>query len=370
MATAGLDECRLCGRVTTGRRTRPRPHTPVWHVGSQASLPRDRWEPVVELASSGSVKLSTACKAARRCSAAPSAPSARTPRTSYRGPATILDIGSSIALPGTTPQQAEARNRSPVSRRRADVVRLRDLTLHLAKRELDATHRMTVLGWAWPLVRQLAQLAVLVFIFSKVLDLGIDNYPVFVFTGLIAWTWFAGGITSASSSLLAQRHLLFQARFPAVVLPVVALAVPLLDVLLALPLLLVLVAATEGLPWTVVLVPMLLAVQFVFMAGLAWIASAMSVFFRDVPNLVGLALMLLFYLTPIFYGLRNLPGRFRELLQINPLTTIVETYRALLLGDPLPGTGHLVAVCVLSVVVAVVGFAVFQRVQGRFVDQL
>jgi lipopolysaccharide transport system permease protein len=251
-----------------------------------------------------------------------------------------------------------------------DVVRLRDLTVHLAKRELDTTHRMTVLGWAWPLVRQLAQLAVLVFIFSKVLDLGIDNYPVFVFTGLIAWTWFAVGITSASSSLLAQRHLLFQARFPAVVLPVVALAVPLLDVLLALPLLLVLVAATEGLPWTVVLLPLLLAVQFVFMAGLAWIASALSVFFRDIPNLIGVVLMLLFYVTPIFYGLRNLPAEFKGLLQINPLTTIVETYRALLLGDPLPGSGYLAAVCVLSAVVAVVGFALFQRVQGRFVDQL
>lgn len=232
------------------------------------------------------------------------------------------------------------------------------------------THRMTVLGWAWPLVRQLTQLAVLVFIFSSVLNLGIENYPVFVFTGLIAWSWFAAGMTSASSSLLAQRHLLFQPKFPAVVLPVVALAVPLLDVLLALPVLVVLVATSQGLPSTIALAPLLLLVQFALMAGLAWMAAALSVFFRDIPNLIGVALMLLFYLTPVFYGIRNVPGEFRRLLQLNPLTTIVETYRAVLLGDPAPTAGRLAAVCVFSVLVAIVGFVGFQGVERRFVDYL
>ena len=252
----------------------------------------------------------------------------------------------------------------------ADVARLRHLTLHLAKRELDTTHRMTVLGWAWPLVRQLALLGVLVFIFSKVLELGIDNYATFVFTGLIAWTWFAAGLTAATSSLVAQRHLLFQGRFPAAVLPVVALAVPLLDVLLALPVLLVLVATSQGLPWTIALVPLLVILQFVLMAGLAWLTAAASVFFRDVPNLVGVALLLLFYLTPVFYGLRNLPDRFHGLLQVNPLTTIVEAYRAALLGDPAPGAGRLAAVAGFSLLVGLVGFVPFQRVERRFVDYL
>jgi lipopolysaccharide transport system permease protein len=251
-----------------------------------------------------------------------------------------------------------------------DAARLRHLTLHLAKRELDMTHRMTVLGWAWPLVRQLALLGVLVFIFSKVLELGIDNYATFVFSGLIVWSWFASGLTAATSSLVAQRHLLFQGRFPAAVLPVVALAVPLLDVLLALPVLLVLVATSQGLPWTIALVPLLVIVQFVLMAGLAWMTAAASVFFRDVPNLVGVALLLLFYLTPVFYGLRNLPDRFHALLKVNPLTTIVEAYRAALLGDPAPGVGRLAAVVGCSLLVGLVGFVTFQRVERRFVDYL
>jgi homopolymeric O-antigen transport system permease protein len=275
-----------------------------------------------------------------------------------------------MVMPSPAADQAEARPVPLPAARGASVARLRDLTLHLAKRELDVTHRMTALGWAWPLVRQLALLGVLVFIFSNVLELGIHNYATFVFTGLIAWSWFATGITSATSSLVGQRHLLFQGRFPAVVLPVVALAVPLLDVLLALPVLLVLVATSQGLPWTIALVPLLIVVQFVLMAGLAWMAAALSVFFRDVPNLVGVGLLLLFYLTPVFYGLRSLPDRFQRVLQLNPLTTIVEAYRAALLGDPAPGAARLAAVLGFSILVAVVGFVSFQRVQGRFVDYL
>jgi ABC-type polysaccharide/polyol phosphate export permease len=72
----------------------------------------------------------------------------------------------------------------------------------------------------------------------------------------------------------------------------------------------------------------------------------------------------------VFYGLRNLPGKFQQVLQLNPLTTIVEAYRAALLGDPAPGAGRLAAVLVFSVLVAVVGFVSFHRVENRFVDYL
>jgi lipopolysaccharide transport system permease protein len=275
-----------------------------------------------------------------------------------------------IASQDATSDYAETAPATARPGARAEVARLRHLAIHLAKRELDATHRMTTLGWAWPLVRQLAQLGVLVFVFSHVLTLDIENYPVFVFTGLIAWTWFAAGVSSASVSLIKQRHLLFQARFPAVVLPIVALVVPLLDVLLAVPVLLLMVAVSQGLPWTVVLTPIVVLMQFVLMAGLAWIAAAMSVFLRDIPNLVGVALMLLFYLTPVFYGVRSLPAEFERLLHINPLTTVVETYRAVLLGQEAPGAARLAGLGVFSIAVAAVGFLGFRRVQHRFVDYL
>ena len=93
------------------------------------------------------------------------------------------------------------------------VRRLHELVLHLAVREIAAAHRFTALGWTWPLVRQLVQLGILVFVFTVVFDVGIDDYAPFVFSGLIVWSWFSVGIPAAARVLIDRRHLLFQPGF-------------------------------------------------------------------------------------------------------------------------------------------------------------
>jgi lipopolysaccharide transport system permease protein len=243
---------------------------------------------------------------------------------------------------------------------------VRDLTA----RELAATHRFTLLGWGWPVARQLAQLAVLVFIFSTVFDLGVENFAVFVFCGLIAWSWFSSGILAASSSLLAQRHLVFQPRLPNVVIPVVAVTVPVVDVVFALPVLVVMLVASTGLRIEILLCPALLMIQYVLMLGIAWLCASISVFFRDVPNLVSVAMTILFYLTPVFYGLRSVPDEYEWVLQLNPMTTIIEGLRSLTLDQAGPAPEAVLVVAVVSAAVAALGFAVFQRLESRFVDVL
>lgn len=246
----------------------------------------------------------------------------------------------------------------------------KELALHLVKREIDSTHRMTVLGWAWPLVRQLIQLGILVFIFGSVLDLGIEHFPVFVFSGLIAWTWFSNGCNAATGSILSERHLLYQARLPPSVLPIVAIVVPLVDVLMALPVLILLLLLEGGVPFTVVLIPVLVVVQLVLMAGVGWIAGAAAVFLRDVPNLVAVLLNALFYLTPVFYGLHSIPAKYADVLQLNPMANVVNTYRAILLHQQLPSDWAIAYTIVISLALAVIGFYSFLRVQAKFIDNL
>jgi lipopolysaccharide transport system permease protein len=219
-------------------------------------------------------------------------------------------------------------------------------------------------------VRQLAQLGVLVFVFSTVLPLGIPDFPVFVFSGLIAWSWFAAGVAQGTSSLLAQRHLVFQSRFPVAVLPVVSVAVPLVDVLLVLPALAVLLVASGELHWTVVLMPPLLLVQLVLMCGIAWLCAAVAVFLRDIVNVVAVGLLLLFYLTPVFYSLESVPDEYVWVLHLNPMTTLLEAYRSVLLGQDFPGIPRVLAVGAASVAIAVAGWWTFRRLEDRFVDEL
>jgi lipopolysaccharide transport system permease protein len=245
-----------------------------------------------------------------------------------------------------------------------------DVVTHLAHRQVASMHRFTLLGWAWPVVRQLAQLAVFVFVFSTILDLGVDNFPVFVFSGLIAWGWFSSGIQQATGALITQRHLVFQPRFPVGVLPVVSVAVPFIDVLLVLPVLMIMLIATGALSWTVVFLLPLLVVQFVLMTGLAWFSSAANVFMRDVENVIGVLLTLTFYCTPIFYSIDSVPERYQWVLRLNPMTTMVESYRGVLMGTAFPSPERLAAVTIGSALLAGVGWLAFRRAEPRFVDEL
>jgi lipopolysaccharide transport system permease protein len=253
---------------------------------------------------------------------------------------------------------------------RARLQYLRELLLHLTQRELSLNYRDTVLGWGWPLARQIVQLAVLVFVFSKVLNLGIKNYPAFVFCGLITWTWFASGIVSAARSVLANRHFGMRPRFPTAVLPIIAISVALFDAIVALPLLFLLLALGHKLSPEALLLPVIFAVQFLLMAGLAWFCASLSVFLRDIPNLVGVIILFGFYVTPVYFDVARVPEKYRWILELNPAAVLIEADRAVLLGHPWPPTATMIIVTLGSVILAASGYLCFRRLSRGFADEL
>ena len=246
----------------------------------------------------------------------------------------------------------------------------RELALHLAMRELASRHRFTALGWAWPLLRQLVQLGVLVVVFTAIFDLGIEHYPAFLLAGLIAWNWFVSAVGDGAGAVIAQRHLLLQPRCPAWALPLVPVLAALVDAVIALPVLLALVLAAGTLHPAVLLLPAIAAVQLTFTMGIVWITAAANVYLRDVRQIVLVGLLMLFYLTPVFYELGKVPPNFQDALRANPLTTLIESYRDVLLGERLPDPVPLLAVAIGSVALAVLGLRFFNRLRPGFVDEL
>ena len=241
---------------------------------------------------------------------------------------------------------------------------------NLTQRELAATHRLSAIGWLWPLARQLTQLAVLVFLFSNVLDLGIEDYALFVFAGLLVWSWFAAALTAGTAAHLTHRHFVMSPGFPPIVLPLVAVAVPLLDLVVALPVLLVMLLVEDRLSATALLLPLLVVLQFGLTAGLALLLAAANVYVRDVQQAVALGLLVLFYLTPVFYGLKSVPERFRPLLELNPLTSLVEAVRAVLIDGTLPSPAGVAKVAVAAVVLLLLGAWAHRRLAPGMVDEL
>jgi lipopolysaccharide transport system permease protein len=169
-----------------------------------------------------------------------------------------MTADASAQAPNTmTAPRPPVRPPAPVSGLRRALM----LTAHLVRRDIAARNRFSVIGAGWPLVGQLLQIVVLLIAFSAVLHLGIADYPVFVFCGLIGWSWFTATMNGASGAVRGRRELAMRPGFPTVVLVVVAVAVPFVDVLFALPVLAIMLAATSELHETAPLLIALLGVQ-------------------------------------------------------------------------------------------------------------
>lgn len=248
--------------------------------------------------------------------------------------------------------------------------RARELVIHLAGREIASRHRFTLLGWAWPLTRQLAQLGVLLVVFTSIVDLGIASYASFLFAGIVAWGWFASAVADGADAVLGKRHLVFRPGCPAAVLPVVSVVVALVDALIALPVLLVIVSVQGELHEAVLFLPVIAFVQLLLSCGIVWLAAATSVYLRDVRQVIGVGLLLLFYLTPVFYDAARVADDYEWALRLNPLTILLEAYRAVLIEQRLPEAGPLLGVAAASTAVAAAGYVVFQKLRDGFVDEL
>jgi ABC-type polysaccharide/polyol phosphate export permease len=245
-----------------------------------------------------------------------------------------------------------------------------ELVVHLAQREVGATYRFTALGVGWPLLRMLAQWGVLVFVFTKLVNVKIPDYPLFVLIGIVTWTWFSTGVLTGTSSVVTKRYLVFQPRLPNAVLPPVSVAVALLDLLIAMPIVLAVLLSTTSAHWSILFVPVLIAVQFVLMTGIVWLTSAANVYLRDVHGLVEVVVAMLFYVTPVFYDVHRISGSIRQFLYINPMVTLVDGWREVLVDGRLPTAGRLLAVAAASCAIAALGYVVFRRLERNFADEL
>jgi lipopolysaccharide transport system permease protein len=259
---------------------------------------------------------------------------------------------------------------APARRRGQRTAHLRDATLHLVGRELSTRYRRSALGWLWAVAPPLVQLAVFHFVFTRVVPLDVPNFAVFLLIGILAWNWFSTSVSLATGALERSRDLVLRPGFATSLLPLVAVLVALVDYAIAAPILLVAVALTTGLGTEALLLPLLLAIQFGFAAGLGWALAPAQIFYRDVQHLVGLALILGFWLTPVFYTRDTVPDKFALVYDLNPMAHLVEAQRVILLDGTIPDAGALALVALASVVVAAGGLRFFLARQHDVPDEL
>ena len=255
------------------------------------------------------------------------------------------------------------------------LLRYRGLIQSLVARELKARYRGSVLGFVWSFVNPLLLLSIYSFVFTTVMRNNDDPqtrpFAVFLFCGLLPWTWFSASLTEATSSLISGGNLIKKVLFPAEVLPIVSVLANMVHFLLGLLVLAAFMVAfrhfpdAASLPWF----PVVVAVQLVFTLGLSFALSALTVHFRDVRDLLTNALTLWFFATPIIYPyFMPSVSRFLVLFRLNPFYHLAVSYQEILFFGQFGHVRSLLLLAALSVVVFLSGYWLFDRMRDSFAE--
>jgi ABC-type polysaccharide/polyol phosphate export permease len=254
----------------------------------------------------------------------------------------------------------------------------RRLIRYLARADLKKTGADTVFGNLWWILDPILQMIVYVVLVTLIFRRSQPDFPLFIFGAIVPWKWFTSSISEAITSVSGQDRLIKQIKFPKIALPAATVVSGIVQFgfgLLTLAGMLVLLYP-ERITVTLLLIPLIAAVQLVFTMALALVLAALNVFFRDVVNLARHAMRLWFYLSPALYGaalvqeLGQTQPLLAQLMKLNPFFTILEAYRSAIYFGTVPDFAALAVVLLVSVALLALGAIVFKQLEPSFAKVL
>jgi len=247
----------------------------------------------------------------------------------------------------------------------------KDLLIELVKREIKARYKQSILGYAWVIIVPLLNLIVLTMVFSYFVRIPTGNipYPVFLFTGLIPWTFTANSLISSTSSLVGNSSLITKIYLPMEVFPISTVLVKFIDFFLTVivGVLLVLIFGIKLHPLFIYL-PVIFTVQLFLTLGISFIFSAMNVFYRDIGNVMGVMVTIWMYLSPVLYPQELIPTQWLPIYNLNPMASIISAYRNTMLYGVSPAWMSFSYSTVTSILIFILGLLFFKARAKHFAD--
>jgi lipopolysaccharide transport system permease protein len=253
----------------------------------------------------------------------------------------------------------------------------RALIAQLVRRDFQQRYVGSAAGWLWGVVHPLVLLGSWIFIFQICLKMKLpegsltQNYPLFLFSGILPWLLFQETITRSAPSMVEHSNLITRTVFPSEVVPVSIFLSSLLHHLIAIVLFSVASIIVLGkLSPMILLLPLYMLFVGLFSIGLAWIVSSLHVYLRDTAQVLSVIMTLWFWFTPIMISEKQIPERYRALLYWNPLSWLVRAYRERLLSQNWPSWQELAVLAAYSIGAFVVGGLFFRHLKRGFADVL
>jgi len=254
----------------------------------------------------------------------------------------------------------------------AEQVRYRDLLLRMTERDIRIRYKQSVMGFGWAIFMPLVNMIVFSVIFMRVapIDTGMP-YPIFAYSGLLAWNCFASALRFSTNSLTSNPNLVTKIYFPREIFPFSAVLVSLVDFAIGATVLAALMLWYQvDVSVTLLFLPVIVVVQTIFTAAVALMLAMANLYYRDVKYLFELLIQVWMFTTAVVYPIELVGGTLGALLKLNPMTPIIDAYRAVIVRGELPAAAPFSMAAVFAVVCLILAWTTFHRSEFEFAENL
>ena len=247
----------------------------------------------------------------------------------------------------------------------------RELLKTNVQKEIRGKYKNSFLGVLWSFLNPLLQICVYALVFPLILKNDQPNYVIFLFLSLIPWTFFTSCVQQSASTMLQNGNIIKKVYFPREILPISVVTSGTINFLIStLIIFAFLIIFGLGITKYVLYFPIILIIQYFLQLGISFILSSVTVYLRDLEHLIGVALQLLFYATPIVYAAESIPEDFKFIIEYNPMTYIINGYRDIFYNQTSPDMLALGILFVISIALCIVGYLIFNKLQKGFAEEL
>ena len=246
-----------------------------------------------------------------------------------------------------------------------------DLTLVLTQKEMQVRYKNNVLGYLWSLLQPISFALVYFIAFKIFMRFKMENYTLYLLTGMFPWQWFANSVNEASATFTGNASIIKKINFPRNLLVTATIIKDAIHFILCIPVIMLFCFIYDSpisITWLYG-IPILLVLQTVMTYGLSLIISTVNLFFRDLERLVTILVTFLFFLTPIVYNYEMVPEKYRQLLALNPVAFLMTSWRGLFLSGQMDWKAILVTL-VWSVILYGLGQIIYKKLVWRFAEVL
>lgn len=247
----------------------------------------------------------------------------------------------------------------------------RQMLKSLVLGNLRTRYKGSVLGFLWTFLNPLLLLGVYTVMFSTIMRIDMDNYVMYLFVGLLAWTMFQSSLNDSVAVINNNANLIKKIYFPREILPIAQVLAGVLNYCFSFIILIIaLLIFNVKISSSILYLPLVLLTQTILTTGLSFVVSSLNVYFRDLQHMLSIFLMAWFYFTPILYVSSMIPDQYRFLFNLNPMAPIIKAHQDILFYSKAPNLFSLIDISIVSIIILFLGWSLFLFLNKGFAEEV